>query len=284
MTFAEGDRIIFYPGGNPPGRKGRFIHPVKGHEGIVLLRLDTDPYDVCVTSEYVHPSKDHKTHTDKEMHNMATATKSKPKAKDLRRDAKALGVEGWEDMDLDELIEAVDEAKAAEEKAASKKSKKATKAAPKRAAVEDDEDDEDEDDDEDDDEDEAPAKSKKSSKKAAPAKAAKSSKKAEKPATKKAKAKDEDDDLPENGNPFTEGTNLYYMTEELIKGGKRSAMVKRLGKKISLKPRTRSFTEEEELAEIDRRLVIVSQTLRNNHGFKMEREGRGPDTVIRLYK
>jgi hypothetical protein len=74
------------------------------------------------------------------------------------------------------------------------------------------------------------------------------------------------------------------MTEELIKGGKRSAMVKRLSKKISLKPRTRTFTEEEELEELDRRLVIVSQNLRNDHGFEMEREGRGKDTHIRLYK
>jgi hypothetical protein len=74
------------------------------------------------------------------------------------------------------------------------------------------------------------------------------------------------------------------MTEELIKGGKRSAMVKRLNKKITLKPRTRELDEDDTISEIDRRLVIVSQTLRNEHGFKMEREGRGADTVIRLYK
>lgn len=278
MTFVEGDRIIFFPGGNPPARKGRFKHPVPSWDGVVCVRLDTDPYDVCVLSEYVHP------HTDtKETHKMATATKTKPKAKDLRRDAKALGVDGWEDMDLDELIEAVDKAKAKEAKAATKSTgKKGKKAAP--VVDEDDDDEDDDDDDEDEDEDEAPAKSKKSSKKAAPAKSSKGKKAAPAKATKKAKAKDEDDDLPENGNPFTEGTNLYWMTEELIKGGKRSKMVARLSKKITLKPRTREFDEDEERAEIDRRLVIVSQTLRNQHGFKMEREGRGPDTVIRLYK
>jgi hypothetical protein len=268
----ENDRIIFYPGGHKPGRKGRFVKELDQdkHPGIVHVRLDTDPFDVCVLSQYVRKLK--RKNTDKETNAMPTATKDKPKAKDLRRSAKALGVKDWEDMDLEELIDAVAKAERKQSKSGSKTSgKKASK--PAKVVDEGDEDEDDED------EDEAPAKSaKKSSKKAgkkAPAKAAKKSSK---------KAKDEDDDAAENGNPFTPGTNLFYMTEELIKGGKRSAMVKRLAKKISLKPRTRSFTEEEELEELDRRLVICSQVLRNDHGFEMEREGRGADTVIRLWK
>jgi hypothetical protein len=232
-------------------------------------------------------------------------TKIKPKARELRREAKALGVEGWEDMDLEELVAAVDEAKEGAEEKPAKAAKSAKAAKPAKAtkraaaAVEDDDDEDDEEDEDEEVVEETPAKSKKSAAKKAAAKAevksktakggkaAKADAKAAKKATTKAAAKvseSEEDELPENGNPFQQGSNLYWMTEELIKGGKRSAMVKRLQKKISLNPRTRSFTPEEEAAEIDRRLVIVSQTLRNEHGFEMEREGRGADTVIRLWK
>ena len=264
------------------------------HPGVVSVRLDTDPYDVCVTSEYVRKSTaDSKTNPNKESTKMPT-TATKPKARELRREAKALGVEGWEDMDLDELIAAVEEAKEGAKPAKKSAAKKGKKAAPVVEDDDEDEDDEDEDDedDEEDEDDEPAPKSKKSSKKAA-AKPAKKASKAvakasgkDKAATKKVakKAKDDDEDLPENGNPFQQGSNLYWMAEELIKGGKRSSMVKRLSKKITLKPRTREFTEEEELKEIDRRLVIVSQVLRNDHGFEMEREGRGLDTQIRLWK
>jgi hypothetical protein len=63
---------------------------------------------------------------------MPTSTATKPKAKDLRRSARALGVKGWEDMDLEELIEAVDEA---ESKQSAKKSTPAKKASTRRAVV-----------------------------------------------------------------------------------------------------------------------------------------------------
>lgn len=182
---------------------------------------------------------------------MATGTKTKPSAKLLRREAKALGVSGWEDMSLSELEAAVE--------AASGKARKAAKKDKGRKPSE-----------------EALAESTKS------ATATKAAKKASKPAKASKKSDDDDDEVAENGNPYRPDSNLHAIAEELIRGGKRKDMVKRLKKKIELAPRQRAGADYDVDYEIDRRLLIVGQLLRKDHGFEVERGGRGPaDATIK---
>lgn len=171
-----------------------------------------------------------------------------PTVRELRRSAKSLGVTGWEEMDEAELSAAVS---AAEGKAAKKNSTRTGNAAKKAADK----------------------KAEKASAKA-PAKKA-----ADKKASSKKAAKD-DAELPENGNPFKEGTNTWYITEQLIKGGKRSKMVEKLKKQIDLQPRTKSAKDFDVDYEMDRRVLITGQILRNQHGFEVTREGRGADATI----
>lgn len=299
MTFSPGDDIMFMPGEVRPDkashwRRGEFKGVVNPETEVVLVRLSGDPFDICTYAKQIRPT------TAKEK-DMPTATKVKPKAKELRREAKALGVEGWEDMGIDELVDAIDEAKKAERKTAKKTTAK--KSTARKAAPVDEEDDEDEDDEEDDDEDEeddeeedeTPTRTAKKStakkaaakkttaKKAAPAK--KATKAAVKTTTKKATAKkSSDDDEAEGPNPYAYGTNLYWMAEALIKGGKVSTLVKNLRKKVEINPRSREYDDDSLNAELQRRLIIVSQHLRNDFGFEMEKEGRGWDAVIRCYK
>jgi hypothetical protein len=274
---------MFMPGEireDKPWRRGTFKAVQNESQQVVVVRLDGDPFDVCVYAQQIRPA------TAKESTEMPkSATKEKPKAKELRRQAKALGVTGWEDMSLAELEEAVEEAQAEQAKPAKKTAAK--KASKKASAVDEDDDDDDDDDDEDDDdeddddEDDAPAKSsKKSSSKSKASKTAKASKKA--PAKKAAtKAATRERVVNENGNPYQPGTNLYHMAEALIKGGKVASLVKQVGKKVSINARTRDYDEDSEREELQRRLIIVSQRLRNDFGFTMEKEGRGADATIK---
>lgn len=178
---------------------------------------------------------------------MAPATATKPSARELRRSAKALKIRGWEDMSIKELQAAIDEAEGNESNGSTAKAKsKTAKAAPAKAST-------------------------KPSTKAKTAPAAKT----------KAKASDKASEAAENGNPFKEGTNLWHITEELLAGGKRSSMVKRLKRKITLKPRVNADDFDEDY-ELDRRLMVVGQILQRDHGFEYNREGRGEDGTIQV--
>jgi hypothetical protein len=205
----------------------------------------------------------------KEEHKMPTAT-----AKELRKQARTLGIEGWEEMDREELEEAIAaEAEDAEEevedeeveetpaprarktstkKAPAKKAPATKKSAGTRPAAK-----------------KAAASKTASTKKAAPAKAS----------TRRAAAAEEEDE--EGDNPFRVGSNLYLMTEELMKGGKRSRMVAKLRNKVDLKPRTRGGRNFDIDAEIDYKLVRTCQVLTNEHGFVIEKDGRGTDQTVK---
>jgi len=309
---------MFRPGYSDNGTERRGIF--KGYNGskdsggtIVTVQLAGDPFAVCVYEHRIRPA------TAKESTQMPTATKDKPKAKDLRRQAKALGIEGWEDMSLDELIEAVEEAQEDEDEAPAKSKSKSKTSSKKPTPVDDDEDeddddeddeddedddedddsddddldDEDTDEDDDDEEDDVPVAKKASAKKAsakkstskpaakkaaskAPANKAKS-----KPAAKKAAAPRERE-VAENGNPYPEGSNLHYITELLIKGGKLGAIVKKVNARLTINERSVSRDEDETFKEWHRRVVIVSQRLRNDHGFTEEKDGRGLEATIKL--
>lgn len=164
-------------------------------------------------------------------------------AKDLRKRAKELSIDGWEEMDRDELAEAISSHDGDKPAKASKTAKPAAK--------------------------KGAAKTKEASKKAAGSKKAATGKKTSKAAS-----------TSDGPNPFREGSNLWMMTEELLKGGKRSAMVTRLRKKIELNPRQRAGKDFDVDAEIDYRLVRVCQTLTNEYGFTIEKDGRGVDSTV----
>jgi hypothetical protein len=208
---------------------------------MLKVLLQGDPFSTYVDHrqvEKVGVQSVQQVHND-EGNPMATATK--PSAKELRKQAKSLGVEGWDTLSRDELVTAIKTAKgtarsnraAAAEAPAAEKPARATKKAP-------------------------------ATKKAAPVKAA------AKPAS-------------TNGvgpNPYKEGTKLWHITEELMKGGKRPAMVARLKRKITLSPRVAREDWDEE-AELDRRLLIIGQILERDHGFTVTHDGRGREAGIK---
>lgn len=104
-----------------------------------------------------------------------------------------------------------------------------------------------------------------------------------KPAAKAAKG-DDDEETEDTVNPFRKDTNLWYIAEALMKGGKRPALVKSLTKKIDLKPRKQAAEDFNNDAELDRRILIVGQILKKDHGFTVVREGRGyEEGTIRAY-
>lgn len=258
VVFGQGARIKWYPHNNSDRRNTRGGKPRKGtvlsHSPVgifVDVVLDGDPFGTFLdlsrirfvgAYDEVNPLITRQRHTttsagiDPTTHRRSSENMAKtgtgPSPKELRRQAKALRISGWEDMDRAELKRAIKKAGATPGEATKSKSDKATsKKAPK-------------------------------------------GKKAAKPS--KSKSDDDEDDGP---NPFRAGTNLFHITEELMKGGKRSSMVKRLSKKIELKPR-KNKKDFDETAELDRRVLIVGQILRNEHGFEVTREGRGTDATI----
>jgi hypothetical protein len=170
---------------------------------------------------------------------------SKPNTRELRKQAKALGVDGWEDMGVRALQAAVE---AAEDNDTNKESAPTRRRSSKATKV--------------------PAT--KVSK--TTAKSTKTTAKASSNGT-KAKAEAE---VAENGNPYKPGSNLFYITEQILKGGKRSKMVTALKKKIELKPRTAGDDWDEDY-ELDRRILITGQILKKDHGWNVERTGRGSE-------
>lgn len=121
------------------------------------------------------------------------------------------------------------------------------------------------------------ATKKKAAKKTKPKKAT-----AKKSKAKKKKAETDGDEEEEVGdNPFRANTNLWHITEALMEGGKRSALVKKLRKKLKFNPRKQDPDELDVDEEIDRRLKVVGYILKNQHGFELEHEGRGSDAYIK---
>lgn len=270
--YPRGTKIKFRVG--PTGNKfrnGKYVGLVPNWPACVLVQLDGDPYAVVVDAAQVSKMSNNDDRESDETYerntDMTTAAPAKTSAKDLRRQAKSLGVEGWEEMTSAELKTAIKEAKngaapATEKsgpaKAAPTKAEGKTGTRRKRDAEPADETQA---------ETPKPAKTVKAKKSAAPA---------------PAESADEGDG--DTVNPYKQGSNLYFITEELLKGGKRSGMVKRLQRKIELKPRQRAGDDYDVEAELDRRILIVGQLLERDHGFAVTREGRGKDALIKAEK
>lgn len=225
---------------------------------LIEVKVANDPFTSMVEIDRLNrPTKTKE-------HKMPTATKQT--VKELRLAAKKAQIEGWDEMDRDELVAALAELDGADD---------------------DEEESEEEDTEDEDDEEEVPVKKSKSAKKAPASKkaVAKKSTPAKKAATSKkaaSKAKADDDDEAESGpNPFRPQSNLWHFTEALMKGGKRSALVARLERKVELKPRVRGGRDYSIPEEIDYRLVRVCQELTNNHGFVIEKDGRGTEQKVK---
>lgn len=220
----------------------------------------------------------------------------KVSGKELRKQAKSLGIDGWDEMSRKELEAAIaaaadddefdDEDEVLDE---DEELEDEDEDSDDSDEDEDEDSDEDLDDEEDEEEEEAPKVSKKRTKPAAKAKKAtapakKTSTKKAAPATKKGKttkkATKRTVEVAENGNPYRPGSNLYLIAEELLRGGKRSQIVKRLHSKMSFRPRVDSG-EEYEMEIVNSRLDLVIRQLRKDHGWDITREGRGTDSVIK---
>lgn len=187
------------------------------------------------------------------------ATTVKPSAaRRLAKEAKMLGVKGFAKMSGDELQAAVEAAKngnGSKPAAAPKKTSTPAKAVARRPAAK-----------------KPAAKPAKAAAKKASAPVAKKKPVATKKAAAKAPAKSTS--VPKGDNPFREGSNSYLMAAELLRGGNRGEMVKRLKKAMKIHPWSKPKEENPEFA-IRKRLLLVAAALERDYGFTIEREGRG---------
>jgi hypothetical protein len=292
--WVTNEQLKFHPGSIPsdkPSRYGKYVKLVRedkkdpGMSQVEVL-LRGDPFTIVTYQKQIQPMEP-QSPSETESENDMTASRT-PNAKELRRIARENDIEGYETMTLADLRKAVaalpasDEAPAPRKRAAStsrtRTKSKAVEPEPEDE-LEPDEDEDLEDDSDDEDIEPEPAPRRRSSaKKATPAKKAPAKKAASKAASKKAAAA-EPEVANENGNPFKPGTNMYELTELLIAGGKRSSLVAKAKRKITLQPRTEK-TDWNEESELDRRLLITGQILAREHGFNVVRDGRGTSATI----
>jgi hypothetical protein len=211
---------------------------------MLAIQLEGDPFPVNVDHRRVELMKE------RGQQQMATtAAANKPaNAREARAMAKELGIEGWEDLGREDLLSAIATAQKGSSAAAPTKAPAAKKASGAKKA---------------------PAK--KAATKRAPAKA--------KAPTKKASGGRANPD-PDDPIPFRPGTNLYEIAKALLKGGKRSVLVKHLKPRLSFNPRKQSAKDFDTDAEIDRRLKVIGYILKNQHGWTYASNGRGPDALI----
>lgn len=83
-------------------------------------------------------------------------------------------------------------------------------------------------------------------------------------------------------NPFRRPSNQHIMAEELLKGGKRGDMVKRLKKSMKIRPWSKEKEDDVDRA-ITVRLHLTAGALVKDYGFTEKREGRGPSGTIQVF-
>lgn len=209
----------------------------------VAIQVVGDPYSVLVNISQVH----------KEGEEMPSATRG-PETRRLAKEARMLGIEGYAKMSAQQLAQAVKDHQKPKRKApakskpakAARKPQKASKRAPARKAAS------------------KPVQARRKAKKTNATQVAKSVAKGT------------------NGNPFRPGCNNYKMAEELLRGGRRIDMIKRLKKSIKLHPWSKP-KEEDVTKALDKRLGIAAGILAADFGFKVVRDGRGTSGTIRVF-
>lgn len=82
-------------------------------------------------------------------------------------------------------------------------------------------------------------------------------------------------------NPFREGSNLRVLTELLVRGGRRRDLALAASRVIKIHP-YRKEHDDVDLDDFDKRLLLAAQQLRDRHGYRIERTGRGINGTIRV--
>lgn len=258
--FQTGQGVIFK---SKAGRKFKaVIYDPLIRGGKVMLLVAGDPFPVAVAVAQIDDCKSLSmdatvnivTNRTKKGALMATATVKPNLARRLAKEAKMQGIKGYAKMSVDDLKTAVEAARNGNgngTKSVSKPAKASAPPAAKKPAAK-------------------PAKAVATKKAASKPvkKAAKATKPAKKAATVKAARTVTGD------NPFREGSNSFLMAAELLKGGNRGQMVKRLKKAMKIHPWSKDKEENPEFA-IRKRLLLVAAALEKDYGFTIEREGRG---------
>lgn len=294
--LAEGDDVWFIPLKGSP--RTAVVKQVMGN-GVVEIQIDGDPFPWSAPTSQVstcQPSRD----IVKSVQNpkvrkgkskkMPTKTAAKPSAKELQKEARGLGIKGFEDMGLAELRDAVEKARERKNgKVASKPVKtkgKVKRPAPATVSEETEE---------------APAPASAPRKKAAAKKAPATKKAASKPVT-KASAKQRTpgglgatkdsvratyppagvEHATEKVNPFRKGSNLFNVAPLLLKGGNRMELAKKLSEKVELHPYQKDAGDID-LLDYDKRLLLGAQTMRDKFGYGILRTGRGVDGTIKVF-
>lgn len=304
-----GDAVTFTPKKGKP--RSAVVEGLSPFSGTYIVLLDGDPFPVEVrASRITGQNNPHTVGSQRKVPKSGTKTgkqegmtETVPKkldAKKLRKQAVALGIEGWEDMGLKEMSKAVKRARRRAEggdQEAPKKSKpKKTK--PKASAPAPAEEEE-----------EKPVKKSKPKTKKAPAKAKPAAKKttvkktAAKKAAKKVPAKTSkpkktaaveteyitakvkpSKPLPAEGvNPFRKSAGIYVAASLLLQGGTRRSLAEKLSKKVDLHP-YRKGAKEVNLKDYDKRLLLAAQTMRNQFGYVEVRSGRSLDGKIQVIR
>lgn len=268
MSYAPGDTVQFTP--DKGTKRFGVIAPGFVDDGFVKVHLQGDPFPVdlkesqvssCDESEVVVTSK-------QKVPKSGAKRKSKEKkmstasseAKELRQRAKSLGIEDWENLGRKEMRKAVEKAEAALAGDA----------------------------------DETP-KAKKASKKAKTKE--KKDVKAEKVAKKSSAPEGSDEalglsfargttakDLPDEGvNPFRKNSNLHLVAKLLLKGGTRRSLAEQMATKVTLHPYQKD-ADTVDLNDYDKRIVLGAQTMRDQFGYGVQRQGRGLDGKIKVFR
>lgn len=258
VTYEAGERLLFHPSGGKKPLKAIARYDFTPARGKVRVRIANDPFDVYVSESQLTRERESAVPTDQMT------------AKQLRNEAKSLSVEGWEAMSRDELEAAIRARQAPAtngthvEKAPAKKAaapvakkrvskgpvKKTTKAVQKAAT--------------------APPVAKKASatRKAAPVH--KTARKVVKRSRRTA-----------NENPFRPESNSFVYCQVLKKGGVRRKLAEQIRNKVDLHPWSKSAEEQDDMSEIDKRMILVSQQLEKRFGWKIMRSGRGMEGTIK---
>lgn len=301
------DRITFYPTKGKP-REGT-IAPGFVTEDKVKVLLDGDPFPVDVPKSQISAcqkdsdpvgssAKVPKSGTKKikKGKKKTMTTDSKPSGKELRKQAQALGIKGWEDMGRKELTKAIKKASKskaekteAPEPVEKPKATPAKKAAPKKTTK-------------------TPAKKAATpAKKAAVTKSTKTTKAAPKKAVKKVAPKSKAPSKPkreisgdasigitlpkgktpkklpaEGENPFRPNSNLHLCAKLLLKGGKRKTLAESLAKKVKLNPYVYD-AKDVDLGDYDKRLILAAGTMRDQYGYGVQRVGRGLEGKVLVF-
>lgn len=292
--FVKGQKVLFKParGGvmeavvvdtNPPVSR-----PERSNRGIIAIQIAKDPFPVEVKKSQVSPcdqngkplkSKKKSTSNNSKKEKESTmSTDTKPSARELRNEAKGLGVEDYDEMSRKELVAAIKAARKQAKKGTGTKAKSKKAKTEKVSAAEAEEFAREH----------AAKKSGKSTKKAAKKGSAAKAANKSKPAAKKAASKPakstpkSESKASSNGsgdNPFRKGSNLHIICALLLKGGKREVLAEKLSAKVDLHPYSGNDIS---LTDYDKRILLGAQTLRDKHGFKIERSGRGLEGKIKV--